>query len=209
MRRDRMRKQRLMRRLHFAPMVSFARQLCSDRSAACAIAVYNEQGAMVACLALALQGHHSRAWGIFFAVTLCPCALRIVTDCLSLFKTAECGTASATAAKQTLGGVSTRIGATLDGNLASLVEQKRLVWMLAHQSAAATARRSSPMGSRSRQSIGELIDLLTDVVARSAATRRAFRGLSCAALTTQPMRSGWRPRRLVLSPERRTTTTLT
>ena len=148
-------------------------------AAACAIAVCDESGALVGLAEVRLPSSvttaaEAEAWAIFFAVSRCPSAPRMVTDCLSLLKTAECGTASATAASRRLGGLWMRIAAAVDGNLASLVEQGRLVWMPAHQTAAETARVAKSNG-QPVTSVDWRANRLADAVARSAATRGAPR----------------------------------
>jgi hypothetical protein len=157
-------------------------------AAACAIAICDRSGALVGLAEARLPSRvttaaEAEAWGIFFAVFLCPFPPHIVTDCLSLLRTAECGTASATAATRRLGGIWARIAASLDGNLASLVEGERLVWMPAHQTSADTARRVKSNG------------------------QRLARQLS-VVLGTPPMRLGWRRQRWAPSPERPTITAL-
>ena len=116
----------------------------------------------------------AEAWAIFFAISLCPSAPRMVTDCLSLLKAAECGTASATAATRRLGGLWTRIAAAMDGNLASLVDQELLVWMPAHQTTAEMARAVKSNG-HPVTTLDWRANRLADAVARSAATRGAPR----------------------------------
>jgi hypothetical protein len=148
-------------------------------AAACAIAICDRSGALVGLAEARLPSRvttaaEAEAWGIFFAVFVCPFPPHIVTDCLSLLRTAECGTASATAATRRLGGIWARIAASLDGNLASLVEGERLVWMPAHQTSADTARRVKSNGQPVSY-VDWRANRLADVVARSAAIRGAPR----------------------------------
>ena len=92
------------------------------RAAACAIAVCDERGALVGLAEARLPSRvttaaEAKAWGIFFVVHLCPSVPWIVTDCPPLLKSAEGGTAFATAATRPLTWLWTRIAAALDGNL--------------------------------------------------------------------------------------------
>ena len=82
----------------------------------------------------------AEAWTLQVVLAMCPTPPKTITDCLSLLATAERGPQRATAASRPLGGVWRRIAASVDGDTASLVHTRRLVWMPSHATlAAATA----------------------------------------------------------------------
>jgi hypothetical protein len=87
-------------------------------------------------------------WAIDFALSTSPTAPRMKTDCMSILTAARGGSVSATAASRPLARIWRSIEDSLDGDLASLMNDGRLSWIPAHLSIKAVGERVLPDGSR-------------------------------------------------------------
>ena len=91
----------------------------------------------------------------------------VIADCMALLATAQGGVARATAANRPLDGVWSIIGSVLDGDTASVVQQRRLVWMPAHLALRTFSTKPKSDGSQVSE-VGWRANCLVDAVVNSA-----------------------------------------
>ena len=105
------------------------------------------------------------------ALTLCPFPPLMMTDCLSLLRTAEGGLASATTSARPLARLWNRIGHALDGSISRLAAEGLLVWMPAHQTTSAIGNRILSNGEK-LSTVDWRANRLVDALAKQAAAQR-------------------------------------
>ena len=90
----------------------------------------------------------AEAWALHVVLSLCPFAPAVRTDCLSLLRVAEEGSARAMAPNKQLARIWCMITGALDGDVASLMRDGQLVWMPAHQTLSSVGEKKLPSGAR-------------------------------------------------------------
>jgi len=113
----------------------------------------------------------AEAWALATALTLSPFPPQLRTDCQALLTTAEEGAHKALGANRPLARAWAVIAAALDGDLANLTREKKLVWLPAHQTTAAIGERLLSNG-RLFSAIDWRANRLVDALAKKAAAER-------------------------------------
>ena len=113
----------------------------------------------------------AEAWALHVALSHCPVLPQLRTDCLSLLTSAAAGTARATGASRPLSRIWGLIAATMDGDITSMVADKQLVWMPAHQPLSAIGVKTLSNG-RLLTAIDWRANRLVDALAKLAAGTR-------------------------------------
>ncbi len=113
----------------------------------------------------------AEAWALATALTLSPFPPQLRTDCQALLTTAEEGAQKALAANRPLARAWAVIAAALDGDLANLTREQKLVWLPAHQTTAAIGERLLSNG-RLFSAIDWRANRLVDALAKKAAAEQ-------------------------------------
>ena len=107
-------------------------------------------------------------WAVWLVFSICRGIPDIVTDCLSIVKAAEMGTASVTGPHRQLASIWASIARAAGIDVSAITSSHRLVWMPAHKSLAA-ARTHVKSDSRPVTIVDWRANRLADVLAKSAA----------------------------------------
>ena len=123
----------------------------------------------------------AEAWALYTVLALSVLSPVVKTDCLALLNAARTGLQAATMASKRIARIWGMIGTVLDGDLSSLADDSRLVWMPAHQGFGAVGQRVLSSG-KTYTVVDWRANRLADAIAKAFANDMAPPG-SMVSLT--------------------------